>query len=415
MVRTPRSSNNQLSGMFFERLLEVVSAAIGPEFVDQFNRLKRQREQFLQDHWTAEDAEDTELVFREVDYEYLVTSLRKYEASTDTGLIDVQIELSEVCLQFGELQKSFGLLKKVRASLDDEPSDQQGRVYLLLGRIETHRNQWQSAQRWFQQALDVYTDLEDTDGMAKANMDLGILNAEKWDTATALSHFEKAKELLQGDMEGRIGLKLRNNLAIMQAMRGETAEAIERFTELLLHELASDPANKIYLMLNYGLSTKETGDLARAEEILTEAVEEATALPNTRLIGLNSLALAEVLIKQANYTTGQEHLVKAFKIFSQLHDRASLADTYRVFGILHRETGYPELAAAKFDICLEINKESGNLLNLHEAHYEYSLLAKAENDPVLRKQHLEDSLFYAKSMGASPRIKKVKKELDSLT
>ncbi|HKJ69571.1 MAG TPA: tetratricopeptide repeat protein [bacterium] len=413
MVRTPRSNNNQLSGMFFERLLDVVAAAIGPEFVDQFNTLKRQREQFLQDHWTAGESEDTEIVFREVDYEYLITSLRKYGAASDGELIDVQIQLAEICHQFGELQKAFDLLQKVRASLDDEPSDQQGRVYLRFGLVETHRNQWQSAQRWFQQALDVYTELEDAEGMAKAHMDLGILIAEQWDTATALSHFEKARELLQGDLEGQIGLKLQNNLVIMQAMRGETSEAIEQFAELLSHESASDPANRIYLMLNYGLSTKEKGDLAKAQEILTDAVKEATALPNTRLIGLNSLALSEVLIKQGDHSAGQEHLVKAFKIFSQLHDRASLADTYRVFGILHRETGYPELAAAKFDICLEINRESGNLLNLYEAYYEYSLLAKAEGDSALQKQHLEDSLFYAKSMGATPRIKKIKKEMET--
>jgi len=289
-----------------------------------------------------------------------------------------------------------------------------GLVYELLGQVEAHRNHWDEAHRWLTEALHLYEQSHNAEGMVSAHIHLGILTAQRWDMTTALDHFEQGRTLLDEEMDDSLGSKINSNLAIIEGMLGNSKEAAVRFERLLHSDYGNDPEFRIHLQINRGMTMKELGELATAELLLEEAVSAAEALPNARLIGLGSAVLAETLVRQGKYEAGQHRLIAAFKIFSQHHNRVSLADTYRIFGMLHRETGYPELAAAKFDISIEMNKESGNLLNLQETHYEYSLLAKNENDLEKQRYHLEESLAYAEKMGATARIENLKQELKTL-
>ncbi len=413
MVRTPSAQKSHLPAPFFERLLDLVSGALGKEFVEKFEALKRQREQFLQDQWIKQE-EEGELLFREVDYEYLITSLRKQQHVKDGTLIDVQIQMAETCFQFGELEKSYDLLTNLHAKISPKQTTQLGKVCLLLGRADAHRNYWNASRQWLEQALAIYTALDDSEGIISAHVDLGILNAQRWDTSEALQHFKTGQDLLDGQLDNLLGLKIQNNLAIMDGMRGESGEAAEKFEQLLDHKFNTNPEQRTHLLINQGLAVKETGDLTRAETILQDALKSAREIPSTRLIGVASLGLAEVLIRNGSLESGQSYLIDAFKIFSQIHDRVSLADTYRVFGILHRETGYLDLAAAKFDISIEMNRETENLLNLTETYHEYCLLAKAQKDIERQKRYLQESLSYAETMGATPRITKLQQELEAI-
>ncbi|HKJ69219.1 MAG TPA: hypothetical protein VKA68_14770, partial [bacterium] len=400
-----------VSQEFFQHLLRWASAVIGQEFVESFVDLKRQREQFLRDQWAGIESRDITAIFREVDYEYLITSLHK-NITTEETLVDLQFQLAEICLQFSELQRAHDLLTQTRLHLLEGVRDQQlGKLHLMLGRVEANRNQWMNARRWLEDGLYIYSTLNDTQGMASAHVDLGILNAQQWSTTPALSHFEKAKELLRWNLNSPLGLKIQNNLAIIQCIHGGAEEAVRQFEKLLCHHYADKKDHKVYLQINYGLAVKETADLDRAKTILNKAVQAANVLPNTRLIALASLALAEVHIRQESYEAGVEYLIDSFKIFSKEHDRATLADSYRMFGMLHRETMHPQLAAANFDISLRLNNESGNLLNLSETCYEYSLLAEQEHDKHKQIEYLQESLSHAQAMGATPRIKKLEQAI----
>ena len=415
MVRSSSLETAQLSQIFFGRLLESISALLGPELITRFEELKRQRERFLREQWSGGDSEESDPIFREVDYEYLVTAIRRQETISLEAQADVQIELAKICYQFGELQKSIDLLTHVRQHTLDDQSSQQGVVYELLGKVETHRNNWDRARHWLTQALHLYEEAQNIEGMVSAHMHLGILTAQRWNIPSALDHLEQGRSLMnQGSVDDSLEFKIDSNRAIIEGMLGKSKEAADRFQQLLDQEFGKHPQYSIQLQINLGTAIKEQGDLAAAEPILEEALDAAQALPHTRLIAQGAAALAEVRILQGKHDTGQRHLITAFKIFSQLHDRASLADIYRTFGILHRETGYPDLAAAKFDISLEMNREYGNLLNLLDTHYDYSLLAGKENEPEKQKYHLEKALAYAEKMGAIPRIEKLRKELNSL-
>ncbi|NIX55860.1 MAG: hypothetical protein GWN14_08020, partial [candidate division Zixibacteria bacterium] len=137
-----------------------------------------------------------------------------------------------------------------------------------------------------------------------------------------------------------------------------------------------------HLLVNQGLAKLGMNALDSARELLSQSIQMAKQIPDTNLMGIGSLALAEVLIRQRNFEEGQYHLIDAFKIFSKMHARGALADTYRVFGLMHRDMGFLDLASANFEISIELNAEESNLLNLCETYYEYSVLAKRKGNTI---------------------------------
>ncbi|MEJ2051519.1 MAG: hypothetical protein P8Y60_17080, partial [Calditrichota bacterium] len=139
------------------------------------------------------------------------------------------------------------------------------------------------------------------------------------------------------------------------------------------------------------------------------------SIPDPQLLGTGSLGLSEVLIRLGDFDGGYNRLILAFKIITKLESRYKLGDVYRIFGLLHRNLGLLDLAAANFEVALEINAEAGNLLNLCETYYEYSVLADIKADMITRKQYLQRSLAYAEAMRAVPRINRLQKEIDTLT
>ncbi len=405
----------ELFRIFFQKLLDLISDELGEMFIERYLQLKQQRERFLNEQWTMHGTEN-DSIFREVDFEFLIMTLMKYPEISPNRVIGVQYKIAELCFKFGEVDRSYTLLRSIEESRNrlEQDSEFLGRVYLLMGRIDSKRSRWQRSRRSYAKAYEYYTEKGDRTGMAAARMSMGILSSMRWDSASGFQYFKEAENLLNGDLSGNIGLKIRVNQAIIQGMRGEAEEAAKIFERLLSHPDAQDQNFQGHLLVNQGLAHLGMNALGAARELLKRSVQAAEEIPDTNLLGIGSLALAEVLIRQKEFDEGQRRLIHAFKIFSKMHDRGALADAYRVFGLLHRDQGFLDLAAANFEISIELNAEESNLLNLCETYYEYSVLAKSKGNNIVRVQYLERSLSYAETMRAVPRIHRLQKELDAL-
>jgi len=415
MVSTLLTTRTEFSDQFFQKLLELISGELGEDFLIGYTKLKNRREQFLQEQWVLYEASEDDAVFREVDYEYLITTLRRFVITQSRDVLELQLQIAELCIQFGEIERAYDLLIQLMPVLEDLGNQPLGKVYLLLGRIESLRNRYQASRQYLNRAHEYYARRGDSAGMVAASLNLGVLSSMRWDTASGFRYFKDAEEMLNGDISGTLGLKLLTNQAIIQGMRGEFEDAARLFEDLMSHPAAQDPVKRIHLLINRGLAKLGTGELLVARDSFREAVDLAGSLPEANLFGLGAMCLSEVLVLLGEFDEGHTLLVTAFKIITKLGDRYRLAEAYRVFGLLHREMGLLDLAAANFEVSIEINAEAGNLLNLCETYYEYSVLADIKDDLITRKQYLQRSLSYAEAMRAVPRINRLQKEIDTLT
>ncbi len=395
-----------LNAQFFKRLLVILKEFTSERFFSNFNQVRKQRERYLRDKWTSDESSEQNHLFRKIDYDHLISALKHELDSDPNRLNEALLQIVDTCLQFGEYGKGKHLLNSINAQSHKGDQQRIARIQMMYGYLEGQMNHWESSQRYFERALKIFKQLGDKDGMAFVLNNLGILATERWDTEKGYNYFSQAKELTEFP-DTRLLENVNMNLAVILGIRGELQPALETFDDLLASLNPNDLLTRANVLINKGVAAKDNADYTIGQKALEEALSLATNLPNERLMGLANLGLADIHVKQLKFESGLEYTVNAFKIFSKLHDRMCLADTYRIFGVIYRHKRYFKLAESQFQISISLNKEFGNLQNLAETYTEYSLIMKDQKKYDLQREYLEKAVEYYQQMRAPKRVKRL--------
>mgnify|MGYP005838949201 CR=1 FL=1 len=417
---TPSFKNSNTGGLsvsFFQYLIEKVEDLVGEKVVRQFEEVKSRRDRYLREEWTSATRESDAPYFREIDYEYLITLLgNRFEDDKDQ-LYTLYVEITRSCVQFGELKKAQDLLRVLGDDFQFGDPKKRLIYFMLKGKWAFYARELDKASACYAEALELFTEENDSVGIIKALNNLGIITIEQWETDKGKQYFRQANELIKnGDTETPSGSEIfvKMNLGILAGMQGDYLAAIDQFEDLEAAFPDLDGISKLKVLLNKGVALKDAGELKKARNILGQAVNRAQELPEYHAYGDAALDLAEVYIRTGDFSKGQHYLAEGFKVFAQMHNRANLAEAYRIFGILYREQGEFELAESQFEISTRIGIETGNLLCLTETYFEYSKWAKMNDAPARHKEYLEKSLSYARKMHGTQRVERLEGALKEL-
>jgi tetratricopeptide (TPR) repeat protein len=104
----------------------------------------------------------------------------------------------------------------------------------------------------------------------------------------------------------------------------------------------------------------------------------------------------------------------ALDTFYKIGDRQSIADAYRILGIVQLEHGNLHLAESYFMTAIDLNLEFKNWLNLGETYYELSQLYKKQSQIDKARESLSSSLKYFKKIKVKSYIARIQAELEQL-
>ncbi|MEJ2049282.1 MAG: tetratricopeptide repeat protein, partial [Calditrichota bacterium] len=327
-------------------------------------------------------------------------------------LFETAVPIIKLCLQFGEYEKARALIGTLKVPAGDK--SRQTELFMLEGKLSLLTNQYERSIQKYQQAAQLYSELNDKRGLASAYNNLGIIAHEQRQTEPGREYFEKARSLSDYHEDENLKMSILVNLGVVHLIHGESEKALEIFNSLFQQFNDSSQAQLFLLNLNKGLAERDNGDYKQALQSLSKAMDIAKNLNDQRHIGTATFNLAEIHILSGEIEKGNNLLIQAFKIFSNLYDAVRIADTYRVFGLLHMKQGYFELAESELRISLRVNKEKGNTLNLAETYYAYSKLAEKQGNQTDQEVYLRKSLSFCQSMQATRRIERIQEELDAL-
>ncbi|MCF7803687.1 MAG: hypothetical protein K9N46_00110 [Candidatus Marinimicrobia bacterium] len=405
-------ANKTNTSQFLSKLLDVAGKFGEDDLVDNFLYIKKERERYLQEQWKDDLADIGPAIFRDIDYEHLMVLLERKLSTHDDLLFQSKLAFAKVCLQFNQFEKAYSILKPLKKlKLDPENNAD---IEMHLGRLDLLRNQYEESIVHYKKAVELYSSVDEYRGQARAYNNLGIIAHEQWQAETGEGYFEKAKALSSDHEDNYTKTFVKMNLGIVKALKGNHDEALTIFESLLKNEAGYDKNVKLHLIVNIGVSAKDSNKLDHAIQVLNNAVQLANELNNSRLLALARLALGEAYIYINEYEKSDLQLVKGFKLFSQIHDKVNMADTYRIFGLLHLENDQIELAESEIQISIRINKEKGNIPNLAESFRTYARLDEVKGDTEARKEHLQKALSLCETMQATFRAQRIKEELDQL-
>lgn len=314
--------------------------------------------------------------------------------------IELLFELGKYYLNHGELQAASDLLhKSLKENSIKISASLKGNIYLKLAEVYTVQADWDDVNEYLKLARKLFNECNDKKGIADVQNFIGTVNAEKGNINSAKKEFEKALANIGNTKANAQKSKLYNNLATIQNQLGEFEKAKELYEKALKYfDDAVDVKSIAEVKHNLGMVGLRMGDLTNAVHYFRESIKLSEKNRIHPILGISYLGLAEVFIAQSKLVEAEKYVEKALTESTKINDRLTIADSYKLNGILLREKGEYDSAEFMFLTSYRMNDELSNELNLAETAVELALLYKKQNkEELVYKYYDEAELYYKKN------------------
>lgn len=401
------------------KVFEIVSRYCGEGFKREFLKLKEEREKYLISEWgdippTDLGNEERRTIFREIDYDTMLSMA--HERLQAEIYYTMLYEIAETCIIYGELEKSLRLCLSISMHADKKlQAELISKSCQKLGEINFQKNNWTDAERFFRKSKRIYTEIGNKEGIATTENSLGILFVEQGKFVPGERYFKSSLQKAEQINHELLIAKINDNLGNVATIRGEYEKSISYYNKSL--EIAGKE-NNFQLMAqihhNLGMAYKSMGDLDRASFHFDQSINYSDMIGNLRLKGLSYLEKAEIHNRKSEFGSTTALAITAFRIFSEIGDYLSLADTYKLFGMVNREKQNWQLAESYFRNSLKINEDLKNHLNMGETYFELAVLYKKRGLVNRAKENFEKSASHFKKANATAKLSLVEEEIRNL-
>jgi len=399
---------------YIKSIEDIIKKAIGNSFIEHLNKLRTERERLLHQIWNLEyisEEEKEEInVRRLIDFDVIFYNLignvhRKLQS-------EILLEIADTSLKFSEFENAAFtynyLLKRLykyltRNALPD--------IHHKLAQALFWKNLLPSAKRHFSRSLNLYEEINNPVGIARAKNGLAIVSVEEGKLKEGENLILEAMEILKNlqtpPTESKV---LRANILMNQGnlyhMRGEFKKAISQYKEAhkYVKDLETTELTTGLLFYNMAIAYKTLEQPEKAEELLQKALEVAEEIKNRNLKALALSLKAEILAYGGKFSEAHATAITAFTIFNQINNKANIADVYRILGMIKREEGDYDMSLSFLNTSSRINEECKKFFNLAETYIELAKLYKRMGEQKQFDHYVGLAKRQYKKIGAIKRI-----------
>jgi tetratricopeptide (TPR) repeat protein len=324
-------------------------------------------------------------------------------------------EVGELCINSGEMV----FAKEVFDTLLFESSKNSrytlltAQCYLKRAEVFSIQARWKQAESDLSNAKKLFAFKKDKKGLARVSNLYGNLYAERGKIKLSKKHYEDALRVFTGVKDSLWIGTVEMNLGILETIRGSWDLAFAHFKRsLTAFEKLSELKRLAEIRHNMGMLFKNRGELDSALNELDRSLEYSFSANYLPTVGLALLAKGDIYTKFEDYTLAMEFCHKAMQIFYKIMDRLSLADAYKIKGIIQRDTSNHNIAESYFLTSLRINEENENLLNYAETSYEIGILYRKWKKSDLAVKYLKLAKKFFNLVGAKEEVAKVELVLE---
>jgi len=284
---------------------------------------------------------------------------------------------------------------------------------LAMADILLRKSFWSNSNNLIDEAKEVFTKLDNKIGLAKCENLYGTSYGERGEVQLAKNHFLKGIDLLKNSVDEKLEAELETTLAIIENICGNLDVSKEHFYKALhTFEKLNERKRIAELNHNIGMLYLELEEYEKAVNEFDKGIDVATKGNFKTILSISYLGKANALLYLEDYHNSAEYCYKAMDIAINIEDKLTIADVYKVMGILERKLNHYNTSESYFQISLRLNKELGNKLNSAESAYEIALLYDDLNNDEQKTFWLNGSLKYYKNINAAEKINLIEKMLE---
>jgi tetratricopeptide (TPR) repeat protein len=163
---------------------------------------------------------------------------------------------------------------------------------------------------------------------------------------------------------------------------------------------------------NMGMSYLSKNLLNAANREFTTSHSLSSSTQNLPLMGLAGLGKSNVYYRLHDLPMALKLVNQAIDLFTKSHDRLSLADSYKVKGMIHRDM--KSLDAAESFLQTSLRIELNNNLNIAESYSEIGLLEIKRKNPSEAIQAFMKARSAFTKVGAQEDMKRTQDRINAL-
>lgn len=330
--------------------------------------------------------------------------------------LELLLALGDIFKIHGDLNRAEQVFSSVLSTTKNNlPAGIVAEAYMKRGEIHSRMGRWKESVSDLNRSRLLFRTLKERTSLGRVENILGTNHAEQGNLKQAHASFERALTALEHSEEPEITGCVLMNVGIVHNIMGQFDQALAYLKraqscfeeEGAIHRLAELHHN---LGMNYLSRLDFTQALSEFETSLRFALEGGA----TNLVGLGNLGKANARFRMKDYPLAVKLVNKAMQAFSMSSDRLSLADSYKLKGMIHRNMGQTSSAESYLQTSLRMNMELNNKLNIAETFYEMGLLKKQLRKTSDATKAFDEAHRLFKRIGAIHEARKAQQELQDL-
>ena len=320
---------------------------------------------------------------------------------SEEKFFNLLLDLSQLMWHCGEITFSLEIAENLLGKLNSDTKyiSFEAEANLMISKIYWSQAIWDDCNYYVSKAMELFESISSESGIAKCENMLGTLYGEKGEFEKAQQYLESALKHLKEDDDSSSLATILTNLGIINTITRDFDKAVLNYkTAIEKFENLSDTRRLSRVYHNIGM-------LYTRMEKYDEALDEFNKCISYSLENgyLSNCAVAYVgkafiYTKLKNSALADAYSDKAMEIAYKINDTLSIADIYKIKGMIQNEMDNFQLSEEFFENSLRLNKDLENKLNAAESAIELGNLLQKNKRDEEAKPHLDSAVSYYKKI-----------------
>ncbi len=321
--------------------------------------------------------------------------------------IEFLIYLGQYTIIAGENTMAIEIHDKIIRLCSDktEMADITANALLALGEVYSRQAQWELSITYLDKSIKIFRDENDTKGNIHCQNILGTIHGDQGNLNKAKEHFENALIALQEMKDTALIGTIEINLGIINNMQGNYNEALSFLKRALLNfEKVGDLRRVAEIKQNLGMVYTKKKEYTTAINEFNESIELSIRSSYLQNLGIAYINKANVYLHLADLDLAGAFADKAMEIANKINDKLSIAEVYKIKGILSSHNNRIDSAENSLLTSYRLNKDLNNQLNLAEVACELGIFFKKRGDSKKGNKYLNEALIYFRKIDSKADI-----------
>ncbi len=335
-----------------------------------------------------------------------------YEKLPKQKYLELLLSLGNFSINYGEFLLAIEIHERILSEAKDNKEflNLAANAHLALGDLYSRQALWQLSIKNIRKANSIFLQQRDDKGAANCENLLGTIYGDYGDLKRAKEHFEKSISYLDDKTDNNLIGKIEINLGIINNIQGNFDSALNYYRRALLNfQKVSETKRIAEIHHNMGMTFLKKIEYKQALSEFDQSISFSLQAGFLPILGITYVSKAFLYTLMKDYMLAEAFSDKAMEICYKINDKLSIAEIYKVKGIIQRNMSNYELSENLLLTSLRMNKELDNKLNEAETYYELAILYKETNRENESHDSLGKALKYFKKINAINEIKNLEK------